>query len=1400
MIGDLFDDGSPSDTNTNTNTNINTSSTDSSVDNKGIHLSSSSSSGLLDFAVPPSSVVQPVNNDHDVQQDVGLVVNEEQPQPQPQQRQTSISLLGFSDSITANNNDNNNEAVESIPTIQHSPSVDLLGSHSPPPIQQQQQQPLDIFNTPVVAVSTTTNVMATKRDSFAPLDSSQQQQDQQSTLSNTVTSTTPTSATDNVDDPFGVFIQPTIPQLQQQLVGKLLLDPLSNISAPSTAPSGSGSGSGSGSIQPTLLSDPLVKETTTYTADKVADKKETSTMTTTANPVVTTKENNMDVSVNEVDDDDHNDNDNNGDDIEIKRQEVETPTKVLPPSTTTTTGMVIPPFEHQNSEEFVSISLLNVDDDHEEEEEEEEMKKQQNKGNSKSNTKTTEKVVEEESFPVLVPVYDRNNNNNNSNISSNKDEEKEYNSEKNDYKDDTPALPLLVSRSGNNDDKKEEQKQESIVVNTNSSTLTSSASASVEKGNPVGRRSSTSVPAVTGRFANFKNLAVGVAGHVQANVQVSQQRFQNVHVPQRFQNVQVSQRFSNVFGINNNKATTSNNDGNPTMAMETITNGNVVNNLSPSTTTATVNVPVTSEAISPSHNGNNDDNNNNNNNAIAESQPANPTVSARSSNSDVSVVDSEGSMSQKETILKPIVVADNKKHGTEKMKNLNRNEDAVVAKKSMNNAPEPGLSSQQQYRLSSSPILHNSAIETSVTEICKTGKDRNDSQNSTYPINIESSSSLSKESDATTTYNRAQKATDSNETDSINNSKEINKTAPEGLKQEDESTVPLNSECAKAMSAMILMPEEMAISESKSKQQTSPASTLKVSIEINESYPSNSNKDTNAIPSSSIDNTTPSPSGTLLLKSTVVAAEPESNSAASTMTNTMQKMSKPLPNDSEKVIMLQKEIHAAHTLIMQLQHHENVQEDRPGDAVMVELQANLQKEMNRRAEAEEKSRVVMVQSQKIGEEYKIFKIDTKDYIDDLTNKYESLIKERGDMEKELIQIRQERDKQGRKEMALTTRLNAAKKKESVKANAAEHYEEQADQLESDIERLQSSIGSLTVDRDQLQEERNQWKMYAEKRTKLLETALNNEKKLNNERKTKMKGFVEAKTEEVRSAKADYLSLETELYQNTHSLKELNHRYKQLHAQWVQSQTRNRELQRDMMKMKKDSEKMHKAGDSLEARLSRSSQQSEDHKNKRIYARNELMSVLGQLESEKAVNSQLQESIKMTFTPKALSQQQTIQEALYDFEGALQKLSTRLSRPLVPYTNDSMMGNNSGSVDNQSLDDGSIGTNSMNGKEDDDEGDGSCRLSSTNRAVQKLENETQRVSQNILAFPAYVERMHDLLDGAGPRNCVDALSSMLLINGGGGGSSGATNSGNTNATRRGSTRVGQRYGQISANMT
>lgn len=467
---------------------------------------------------------------------------------------------------------------------------------------------------------------------------------------------------------------------------------------------------------------------------------------------------------------------------------------------------------------------------------------------------------------------------------------------------------------------------------------------------------------------------------------------------------------------------------------------------------------------------------------------------------------------------------------------------------------------------------------------------------------------------------------------------------------------------------------------------------------------------------------------------------------------------------------------------------------------MVELQANLQKEMTRRAEAEEKARVAVAKHGRVEEEYNTFKNESNANLNQLTTSLQKLTAEKETMKEELVGTREERDEQARKEMALTTRLNAAKKKEALKANAAEHYENRADQLESFVEDYKTETASLTAECDRLKEELGEWKTYAEKRTGKLETALGDEKKLGDERKRKMKAFVEAKTEEVRSAKADYLSLQTELDQTTHSLRELNQRYKQLHAQWVQSQARNRELQRDAMKMKKDSEKMHKVGGSLEARLSRSAQQSEDHKNKRIHARNELMSVLGQLEAERSLNNRLQESIKTTFTPKALSQQQTIREALDEFEAALQKLSLRIGRPLPPHSG-ATNGTTVGFSDHLGNEAAANGTGPGSGGDDGSPEGLHLGASSSSsspseihsqRAVQKLENETQRVSQSVLNFSAGVERMHSLLDGSGTKNCIDVLSQMLLL-GGSGATNGIAPAGT--ATRRSTTGGGQRYGQI-----
>lgn len=498
----------------------------------------------------------------------------------------------------------------------------------------------------------------------------------------------------------------------------------------------------------------------------------------------------------------------------------------------------------------------------------------------------------------------------------------------------------------------------------------------------------------------------------------------------------------------------------------------------------------------------------------------------------------------------------------------------------------------------------------------------------------------------------------------------------------------------------------------------------------------------------------------------------------------------PLPKPEES---LQKELNAAQALIEQLQHRHDDEQKRI-DAVVVELQGSLQNEMNRRAEAEQEARRAKAQCVEVQEQFKSFRGETDSKLGSLKRDLELVSEEKSKMEREVKLIRDERDEQARKEMALTTRLNAAKKKEALKSNAAEHYEDQVDHLERQAVDYKGRLENMTAERDQLQVELSEWKQYAERRTKQLEAALSDEKKLNDERKRKMKGFVEAKTEEVRAAKADNISLQTELDQTAHSLKDLNQRYKQLHAQWVQSQTRNRELQRDVTKMKMDSEKMHKVGGTLEARLSRSAQESEDHKHKRIQAKHELMSVLSQLEAERSVNNRLRESIKMTFTPKALSQQQTIQETMDDFEGALQKMATRLGRPVPPPPSSA----NDFAMAALNEDDGAYGTSSNGALDDDDEGRSSGNTLSdinTNRVLQKLENETKRVSQSIVSLSTGVERMHAMLEGGGTRNCVGALQSILMSSR----PSEETRSITGNSTIA-STRNGPRYGHISGSMT
>ena len=161
-----------------------------------------------------------------------------------------------------------------------------------------------------------------------------------------------------------------------------------------------------------------------------------------------------------------------------------------------------------------------------------------------------------------------------------------------------------------------------------------------------------------------------------------------------------------------------------------------------------------------------------------------------------------------------------------------------------------------------------------------------------------------------------------------------------------------------------------------------------------------------------------------------------------------------------------------------------------------------------------------------------------------------------------------------------------------------------------------------------------------------------------------------------------------------------------------------------------------------------------------------MTILRKLEAEQAVSAKLRDSVKFTFTPKALSQQQLLNENLEDFESQLLKLSRRLGKALPPSLN--RIGNED---DLQGFgDDRAMGMDEGNGENDDTNvasgAQGKKKLSrsewDTTRLLSTLDHETQKVSKAIMSFSNAVERMQSLLDESGERTCVSTLNEMFSI--------------------------------------
>jgi chromosome segregation ATPase len=410
------------------------------------------------------------------------------------------------------------------------------------------------------------------------------------------------------------------------------------------------------------------------------------------------------------------------------------------------------------------------------------------------------------------------------------------------------------------------------------------------------------------------------------------------------------------------------------------------------------------------------------------------------------------------------------------------------------------------------------------------------------------------------------------------------------------------------------------------------------------------------------------------------------------------------------------------------------------------LHENLRLQMTAKAEAENKARSAFDRMQQLESEIEMNRHD-------LTLAHELIVELReavAEKERELNKVRSDRDEYERKVDGLTTRLNAARKKDAVKVN---HLDEVVNDLEvalQDLEQTKSELQkSLTI--NALLEQKLQYcEMSSNERIDHLEKALKDEQHLNEERKIKMKDYVEKKAEELRQVKEENNSLQIDLTQTNHSLVELNNRWKQLHVQWVRAQTWNRELQRDLLRMKKDSEHLHKQGDTLEMKLSRSANETEEHKNKRLAAKQELLSVLRALENERDTTANLCDKIKFSFIPKLLNQQQALKELLEELVASLEKLSIRLGKPVPTPSSELTDGDDVGYDKNNGLHHKNvipaIGEVSIH--------------SDANPLIEKLETESQNLSDVISSVAVNVDRLHMLVHASGDRTCFTILSDLV----------------------------------------
>ena len=417
------------------------------------------------------------------------------------------------------------------------------------------------------------------------------------------------------------------------------------------------------------------------------------------------------------------------------------------------------------------------------------------------------------------------------------------------------------------------------------------------------------------------------------------------------------------------------------------------------------------------------------------------------------------------------------------------------------------------------------------------------------------------------------------------------------------------------------------------------------------------------------------------------------------------------------------------------------------EALLVEVQSRLEAEMNRRAESDSEVRKVR-ETLKSYEERLAGYEKMEDTLEQVQANLVTVVTEKSKLELEVQKLREIRDESEQKEVVLSNRLNDAKKKEANKSTAAGRLEADNEALREELKSIKAELETTSKMKAKLENNMEKLKTKAVERVKQAETALAEERELNEERKKKMKVFVETKADELREAKDSANDMQKELEETRASLRSSRDREETFQKELDAARLKHREIQREMERMKRNSEQIQKMGNNLEQELEKSASETEEHKKKRMSAKHEIMQMVRTLEAERAVSSKLRESVKFTFTPKALSQQELLTEALRDFELELERLAHKTGKTLQP-SPESSLGVQPDSTEASDTN-GAYRKKKTRSKADMD----------TERLISNLEQETQSVSKGIMALSGSIERMRSLLNEENMFGCVAYFSNVL----------------------------------------